>query len=199
MSIFLPKIVGDPKKPKDEGLMKFLYGKSKKSSKHVIRIRYYTDNWIYIVFSGSKAKVRTDYLVEQYHILKNKKMYTIPLKMGSKTEYYELKDTLIDSYERVRCSHIKPLIFGHEPLPYAKYYAWMKFEKPGRKKRIPKKVVVQRRKSAEYFQDPTTFEEYLVELGYDPSTDVTVRSNSPKRKEISQFSNSKGYFSSIII
>ena len=183
LSIFLPKIVSDPKVRRDDGMKKFLYGNTKSSSKHVIRIRYYTYNWIFICFSGSKAEERTNFLVEQYLILKNKKMYSIPIKMGTTSEYYEIKENLEESYEKIRCGYVKPLVFGFNPLPYVKYYAWMKHEKPGRNRGPQKRVVVQRRKSADYFKDPVKFEEYLVELGYDASTDVTVKSLSPKRKK----------------
>ena len=194
LSLFLPKMVRDPKSKQkiDDGMKKFIAGKSKSSSKFVIRVRYFTSNWIFLSFTGDIGKRRVDFLINQYRMLKSKKMMTFPMKLGSRREYKELKYNLEVSYEKIRCTYARPRVFGSEALPYMSYYAWMKYEKPGRKKKIPRKVAVQRRKSGDFFLDEIKFEGYLVQLGYDPVANLTVKSVTPKRSKINSGSNKGG-------
>lgn len=178
LSLYLPKMIPDPKTKSEDGLKKFVVGKSKSSSKHVLRVRYHTGNWIFICFPGGLGSKQTDFLVDQYIRLRRKKMVTFGIRMGKRVEYNELKFYLIESYERMRCTYSKPRVFGMQDLPYKTYYAWVKFEKPGKKKKLKKKVTVQRRRSADYFKNETKFEGYLVDLGYDPAANLTVVSQS---------------------
>jgi hypothetical protein len=171
-------MVPDPKSKENDGLKKFSVGKSKSNLKHVIRVRYHTGNWIIICFPGGLGNKQTDFLVNQFHLLRSKKMMTFGIRMGKRDEYNEMKYHLIESYEKMRCTYSKPRVFGLNDLPYKKYYAWVKFEKPGRKKKLKKKVHVTRRRSADYFKDETKFEGYLVDLGYDPAANLTVVSQS---------------------
>jgi hypothetical protein len=171
-------MIPDPKTKDNDGLKKFSVGKSKSNLKHVLRVRYHTGNWIIICFPGGLGDVQTNFLVNQFHRLRAKKMITFGIRMGKRAEYNEMKHHLIESYEKMRCTYSKPRVFGLSDLPYKKYYAWVKFEKPGKKKKLKKKVVVQRRRSADYFKDETKFEGYLVDLGYDPAANLTVVSQS---------------------
>lgn len=178
LSLYLPKMIPDSKSKGDDGLKKFVVGKTKSASKHVIRVRYHTNNWIFICFPGALGAKQTDFLSDQYHRLRRKKMVTFGIRMGKRVEYNELKFYLIESYERMRCTYSKPRVFGMQDLPYKSYYPWVKFEKPGRKKKLKKKVIVQRRRSADYFNNETKFEGYLVALGYDPAANLTVVSQT---------------------
>ena len=178
LSLFLPKMIPDPQTKADDGLKKFVVGKSKSSSRFVLRVRYHTGNWIFLAFNGAKAKSQTEFLVKQFHRLREKKMITFGIRMGRRDEYNEMKFHLVESYERMKCTYSKPRVFGLSELPYKTYYPWIKFEKPGRKKKLKKKVVVQRRRSADYFSDETKFEGYLVALNYDPAANLTVVSQS---------------------
>jgi hypothetical protein len=194
LSLYLPKMISDPKTKAKDGLKKFVVGKSKSNSKHVIRIRYHTGNWIMIAFSGDVGRRQTEFLEQQFKRLISKKMLTFGIRMGKRAEYNELKDNLIESYERTRCTYSKPRVFGLNDLPYKKYYAWIKYEKPGRKKKLQKKITVQRRRSADYFRNESKFEGYLVDLGYDPSANITVVSE--KNNNIGGLSNIRSNYSS---
>lgn len=174
LSLYLPKMVSDPKSREKDGLKKFVVGKSKSNSKHVIRVRYHTGNWIFVSFDGDLGRRQTEFLEEQFLRLMTKKMLTFGIRMGRRAEYDEMKESLIETYERLRCTYSKPRVFGIEDLPYKKYYPWVKYEKPGRKRKIQKKITVQRRRSADYFRDETKFEGFLVDLGYDPAANLTV-------------------------
>ena len=139
LSLFLPKMVPDPQTKADDGLKKFAVGNNKKNSIHVLRVRYHTGNWILISFDSGNAKKQTEFLVKQFKRLRKKKMMTFGIKLGKRVEYNEMKFHLVESYERMKCTYSKPRVFGINELPYKTYYPWIKFEKPGRKKKIKKK------------------------------------------------------------
>lgn len=166
LSLYLPKMVPDPESKKLDGLKKFPLGAGISQGNWALRVKYHTGNWIFIILTGSKPELKASFLVNEYQRLRSKKMLSHEMRLGKKDEFIELRNNLIDSYEKSKCTYSKPRVFKTDPLPYAKYYPWMKYEKVGRRKKIMKKVYVERRKSNEYFKDEAKFQAILMEIGY---------------------------------
>ena len=164
LSLYLPKMVPDPESKKVDGLKKFPLGAGVAAGKWALRVRYHTGNWVFIVLTGSKSEDKANYLVSEYERLRSKKMLSHEMRLGKTEEYLELRNNLIDSYEKTKCTYSKPRVFRTDPLPYAKFYPWMKYEKLGRRKKIMKKVYVERRKSNEYFKNNEKFNKVPISI-----------------------------------
>lgn len=174
LSLFLPKMKPDPKTKKDDGLKSFVVGENSSNSKHVLRIRYYSGNCVFLMFRGKKAKERSRFMVNEYKKAKSQKMETFKLQMGKLPEYKELNFHLIENYEKMRLDYIKPRVFGLQKPPYQKYYVWLKYEKNMRKTRRQKEVIIKRKKSQDYFNTDINFDELILDLGYDPLANFAI-------------------------
>ena len=170
-SLYLPKMIPDSNTKKHDGLKKIPLGSNKSGGKYAIRIRYHTGNWIFIVFPSKTGEKTADFLVREYKRLRKKKMLSHEMRLGKLDEYNELRRNLVESFEKTKISYSKPRVFDTDNLPYSKYYPWLKYEKVGRRKRVLKKVYVERRKSNEYFKNNTKFQAILMDIGFRASSD----------------------------
>jgi hypothetical protein len=195
MSIYLPKMSPDPKSKKDDGVKSFTIGESKSEIKHILRLRYYTGNWIFIYLKGKKAKKRSEFLIKEYKQIKKTPMESFGINMGKKSKYLELKEQLVENYEKMRLDYIKPRVFGLEKLPYRKYYTWLKYERNIRKHRFQKEVVIKRKKSRDYFDTNIDFDEFIFDLGYDPSANFTIVDNNLENQMANAYNPQYSYVS----
>lgn len=169
LMIFLPKCSKNPKTNKEDGLKHVLIGEGNSKASHVLRIRYHTGNWLFIQIKGSKSKKKTEHLVREYRRCKERRLETFELIMGKKAEYEEMDFHLKENYEKIRIQYTKPRVFGLEKLPYQKYYAWLKYEKDSRHRRVRKEVVIKRKRSLDYFK-PSVFEKFMADNNFDSDT-----------------------------
>ena len=170
-SLYLPKMIPDANTKKHDGLKKIPLGSNKSGGKYAIRIRYHTGNWILIVFSSKSGEQKADYLVREYRRLRKKKTLSHEMRLGKFEEYTELRRNLAESFEKTKITYSKPRVFDTDSLPYSKFYPWLKYEKMGRRKRVLKKVYVERRKSNEYFKNDTKFQAILMDIGFRASSE----------------------------